>query len=314
MKDKLQLKILLLLLCFILPYGVRSQLSFPAPTVKVDRLDKNFNLPLDTVKHKRKKKSENGFLYGINLGTYRANRYNAQYYNGSACYNNNTHNIIQTTLIDNAVTYEAIKQNLNVTDFWISELPTNMKYSFSLMMGLYVKYKIKNSGIFLQFDFAKLTTKDVYTISYYNSFSQQDTIIMEPISGAEQRINIDLGYSHTFSPKSNIRPYIELGINMNNSKFVNNKIQIGTLEYSIEDPYASYYKINRGGVGFGGFGGAGLDLVFNDNISLIPGFDFYYTRTRMGYNDPTRNNINAYYSKFTTNYCIFIRAILNGIL
>jgi len=298
---------------------VRSQLSFQLPKFKEIKTEKNNNFPVDTSKTKKKKrKNENGIFYGINMGMYKANKYTAQYYNGTQRYGYlyNTDNIMQYTLFDNTNNYNTIKQALNVPDFTLSGLPSNMHYSPALMIGLYAKYRYKNSGFFLQFDFSKLTAKDVFTLSYYSSYIQMDSILTEPITGTEQRASIDLGYSYTFKSKSNVNPYIEFGVNLNSTKFGNNQIVIKGNTYSIADPRAAIDNLNQGGIGFGGFAGSGIELVFNETVAIIPGFDFYVIKTKLGYpTDQSLNtsNYNAYFYKFKPNYSIFLRVILNGL-
>ena len=110
-----------------------------------------------------------------------------------------------------------------------------------------------------------------------------DSIRQESIWGTEERTTIDLGYSYTFSPKSLYRPFLQCGVNLTDTKFVENKINIEGFQYSIANYYDMYYKINQGGVGFGAFAGCGIDMKFSDAISVIPTFNMYYTHAKMGY-------------------------------
>lgn len=285
----------ILFLAFSLLIGelkAQSGMSFQVPVKKIKSSEKmNFRDLNDD-------KNENGFYFGANLGLYLANRHNAEYYNGSGV------NSVDST-INYSLNYYQIKQSLNDYDFWLAELPSKMRYSPAFLLGIYVKYVIKNSGIILQFDFAKLKANDVFTIEVNdpNNFSSDPVYRQESIWGSEQRATIDLGYSYTFNSKSNVRPFIQFGGNLTTTKFVDNKIRIENLEYSITNYHYAYYQIEQGGVGFGAFAGGGMNLIFSESISLMPTLNIYYTQAKMG--DLTKARFN---------YTFYISAILNGIL
>lgn len=245
----------------------------------------------------KKKDNNDGLYFGANLGFYMANRHTAEYYNGSGV------NSIDST-INYSLNYPIIKEVL-LYDFYLAELPAKMHYSPAFLLGIYLKYTVKNSGIIMQFNFAKLRANDVFTliIDDPNNYSSEPVYKQEAIWGSEQRASIDLGYSYTFNPKSSYRPFLQFGANLTTTKFVENKIRIETLEYSITNYYFSYYKIEQGGVGFGAFAGTGVALVFNEKFSIIPTFNIYYTQAKMG--DQTRSRFN---------YTFYISTLLNGIL
>lgn len=243
------------------------------------------------------KQSSNGFCLGASLGFYFANKNTAQYYNGSGI--NNLDSVINYSLNHNA-----IRERLNY-DFDLSELPTKMKYNPSLMLGVYAKYSIKNFGFFANFSMAKLKTEDVFTIVLDdpgNTLSE-DIYRQEVVWGNEQRSNIDLGIVYNVPSKGKSKPYFELGYNISDTKFIDNKINIEGLEYSITNYYYTYNKIERGGIGYGFFGGAGVEIIFNEYLTLDPGFNLYYAKIKLG-------NFN----EFKLNSSMYVRVILNGLL
>jgi hypothetical protein len=290
----------LILPCLILFTGLaNAQYCYNYNSDNKEKFTKNsYPLPLsDSTKHK--KKNKNGFYFGVNLGFYFANRYTAQYYNGSSV--NKVDSVIK--YLPN---YTAIKQALGDTFYFNpnEELPSKMKYSPAFLFGLYAKYNFKNSGIFMQFNFSKLRANDVFTIYYYDPLNPSIPIYkQEVIWGGEQRTSIDVGYSYTFSSKSNFKPFIQFGANLTNTKFLENKIKIEGLEYSIANYYYTYYNIERGGIGFGGFAGGGINMIFGNAISVMPTLNIYYIQAKMG-------NLN----KSRLNYTFSVTAILNGLL
>jgi hypothetical protein len=245
----------------------------------------------------KKKDDGNGLYIGVNLGFYFANRNNALYYNGSGVNN------VDST-INYSLNYPRIKEVL-LYNFTLAELPAKMHYSPSFLLGVYLKYAIKNSGIFMQFNFSRLKANDVFTliVDDPNNYSSEPVYKQEAIWGVEQRASIDLGYSYTFNPEKNYRPFLQFGANLTTTKFIDNKIRIENLEYSITNYYFNYYKIEQGGVGFGGFAGCGMNLIFSESISIMPTLNIYYTQAKMGE-----------LTKPRFNYTFYISAILNGIL
>jgi len=284
-----------LILLTVAPVLASGQFSFHLPLIKQEKTVKDLLQFNDTTKHK--KKNTDGLYFGANLGFYKANYHNAAYYDGSG------ENSVDSVIIDNVNNHNAIAQALN-SNFSLSELPAKMKYSPAFMIGLFFKYNIKNSAILVQFNFAKLNSKDVFTISYYDPYNPSIPIYkQEGIYGAEKRASIDIGYSYMFSPHSNYRPFIQFGGNMTSTKFIENKIKIENIEYSITNYHYAYYKIEQGGIGFGAFAGGGMNLIYNESISIMPTLNIYYTQAKMGNNKQAR-----------FNYTFYISAILNGII
>ena len=276
------------------PVIVSGQFSFHLPLKVVNKSNNELIQLNDTTKHK--KKNTDGLYFGVNLGFYKANHYSASYYNGSGVNN-------LDSAITNYLNYPQIKQLL-IYDFSLAELPAKMHYSPAFLLGVYLKYAIKNSGIIVQFNIAKLRANDVFTlvIDDPNNYSSEPVYKQESIQGIEQRASIDLGYSYTFNPHSNYRPFIQFGGNLTSTKFIENKIKIESLQLSITNSYYSIHAIEQGGIGFGAFAGGGMNLIFNESISIMPTLNMYYTQAKMGG-----------YTKAKLNSTFYVSVILNGI-
>ncbi len=243
------------------------------------------------------KKPSSGFYLGANVGMYFANRNTAQYYNGAGV------NGVDS-VINHSYNYPQIRERLNY-DFKLAELPAKMRYSPSLLFGLNARYSIKNFGIFANFNITKLKTKDIFTIEILdpgNTLSQK-IYKQESISGSEQRAIIDFGFNYIFKSKGIAKPYIEAGININDTKFLDNKISIEGLDFSIVNYYYSYHQLEQGGIGMGAFAGFGLDMTFSEYITIDPGINLYYTKIKLGDID-----------EYKLNSTFYFRIILNGLL
>ena len=244
-----------------------------------------------------------GWSFGFNFGSYFANGYNGNFYNGSPG------NVDSIGLIfSNKYYLMDIRAALNDT-FRLLELPQKMKYQPALQFGFYVKYSIsKQLGVFAQFNYVKLKAKDVFTmgIGPDPSYLTFDNIQTYPIWGVEERINIDLGVSKTFETSKYVQLFAEGGLNINNTRVKENKIAIGPLEYSLINIYGNSpytpnmqmqtYETRLGGLAVGAFASGGLRFVFNDKVSLDPGVNLYWTKANLeGYPD------------YRLHYTIFLR-------
>ncbi len=229
-----------------------------------------------------------GFIFGINMGAFWAHKYQAGFYNGSPG------NVDSIGLIFSNYYYkEDIRRELNDT-FRLLELPADMRYQPAMQVGFYVKYNITpTTGAFIQFNYSKVKTKDVFTMGIggepqYLTF---DDIRMYPIWGSEERIFIDIGFSQTFPVDKIFQPFLEAGVNFNNTRVIENKIAINNLEYSLINVYGNspyipntqmqVYETRLGGLGVGGFASAGFRMVFSKNISLDPGFTFLWNKANL---------------------------------
>lgn len=244
-----------------------------------------------------------GFSFGINMGAYFANKYHGNFYNGASS------NVDSIGLIFSNYHYtQDIRRELNDT-FRLLEIPVDMRYQPAMQFGFYVKYSFsKQLGIFAQFNYTKLKAKDEFTMGIgpdpsYLTFDQIETF---PIWGTEERIYIDLGVSKTFETSKTVQVFVEGGLNINNTRVKEHKIAIGSLEYSLINIYGTTpyvpgaqlqtYETRLGGLAVGAFATGGLRFVFNDKISLDPGFSFYWTKANL-------ENYPAYKPQYT----IFVR-------
>ena len=247
---------------------------------------------------------------GINMGMHWAASYQAKFYDGSP---NNVNNI--NYVFGNKYWNQEIMNALNVADtFYLRELPGNMRYTGAFQIGLFFRKTFDNYfGFTIQFDYSKLTASDFFTLEVdpQPSIGQEPDIRIYPIWGIEDRVNIDLLFSHYFKTKSPyLMPFIETGLNINSVRVKENKIQIENLTYSLIDVYLngsyvpgmpqSTYHVQQGGIGWGASLAAGLKMIFNDYVSIDPGFRVYYQSVNL-----------EYYENLAFSYSFFVRLSLS---
>jgi hypothetical protein len=235
-----------------------------------------------------------GIYFGLNLGTYFANKYTANEYNGLG-YNNFTgdknQNISQSDLVNtlgvnnqiNNQNYNAISQALGGYNFELDELPINMRYTVAFVIGLHTSYFFnKSNSIFLNVNAIKLTTTDQFTLRLTDLAptadpSQNREKQLFPIVGKEQRVQFLLGFQKVMGENKIANPYIELGGNMTLVKFDKNEIQVNqfiadiTTDYDFATNVATFARIQTG-AGFGGFASFGLQIKLGNKFGLNFGY------------------------------------------
>lgn len=251
-----------------------------------------------------------GLMFGLNLGMLKSNGYNANYYNGSSK-NVNTINYI----LNNQYYYNDIRRELNNRDFELYELPSQMKFDLTLSVGFYLRYLLnQHNGFFIQFNYAKLSTNDVFTLKIDSAnFTSEPSLRLYNIYGQEERTYIDFGFHHENRLGNKTNWFIETGFNINSTKVLKSGITIGSLDYSIINVYGSQgyvpgsgvspYSVTQTGIGYGFFGTAGIRLLFNEYVSIDPYMSLYYQRTGLdGYSD------------FKLSYTFMVRILLRNFL
>jgi hypothetical protein len=240
-------------------------------------------------------KRVNRWSLGINIGMYDANKYPANFYNGS---DQNVNKV--SYVMSNTYWYQDIKNSLGLSDTGrvvVSGFPTNMHYKIVISGGVFARYNLsRNYGICLDANYTQLKAEDVVTFlvypNYYNEFPD---IRLIPISGTEQRIHFDLLLQRNFWLKSNIYLFLQGGLNMNYTRVMKSIIYVVDQEYSLINtniqggyiPGANQQENQpiEGGFGYGLYlgGGAGIPLV--DIFGIEPGgFINYNTVPLTGYN------------------------------
>ncbi len=246
--------------------------------------------------------------YGLNVGFYFPDNHPANFYNGSPANDNKLDLVLRNYYyreeINQALGYQL--DSLNPYD-----LPSKMKYEPAVSIGFYARYPLhKLLGVFAQFNFVKLTAKDIFLLNLDlpQGYSLDPTYRQFPIWGIEKRVNIDLGISRYFPTKTRNIFFFEGGLNINNTRVVENKIQIKDKTYSLVNLYGSQsyipnsqlqeYQVIQGGIGFGMFATGGIRLVFSDHLSMDPALTFYWKGINLGQYDGFRPQYN-FFVRFT---------------
>lgn len=235
--------------------------------------------------HDKDTTNRKGWYFGGNIGAYFANKYTANYYNGT----DSTGNVGQRLMyvFQYPQNYEKIKQALGGYDFAIAEMPVAMRYSPAAYVGFHARYLFtENDAFLIQANYSKLRVNDIFTLKLQvpNYSNPDGSYYKADIWGVEERVNIDFGYSRSFGLSENVYFAIEAGLNINSVRVKESKIKIEGMQFSVTDPYYAYYNIVEGGLNTGAFASANIQLWLNDVLSLEPSLTCYYSKINLGEN------------------------------
>jgi hypothetical protein len=239
--------------------------------------------------------------YGLNFGAYFANKYSANYYNGTPGNVNNV-NYIMT----NPTWYREIQGLLGAsqTDLVIvqqnptSGYPTNMHYNVAFSGGLFLRVNFdRKNAVFIEANYAQLKAGDVIVLQVNPnySFTYQD-LRMEQVIGKEGRVMMDLGYQRSFPLKSRINLFIQGGVTMCYTQVIKSTFVVEGREYNLVNIYGDQVyvpntsqqtnTIYQNAFGFGGYLGVGAGIPLTAAFGLEPGFFAHYYPTNLeGYPD-----------------------------
>ena len=247
--------------------------------------------------------------YGLNMGSYFANSYTANYYNGSGQYSSvGRQGRIDQLLSKSAYNYPRLREQIGY-DFIFDEtgLPTHMKYSPAMMVGLFATIAFSpRVALLAESNFTRLRIQDQFTIRLERpSNIEGDNIERHSISGSEERVDIKIGLQYTFlSAESYIHPFLEAGGLFTDTKVKNNNIRIAGSTLSLYVPGSGIYLPERDyGIGMGAFANAGIKMDVNEQFRFSVGYSIHY------------NNINlGTFNEYALQHALFVRLNLNGVL
>jgi len=250
-----------------------------------------------TQKHgmKDEKEDENPFPlrrfeYGLNFGAYFANKYSANFYNGTPGNVNNINDILKNQYYRRDIRLSlGIDETDTVTQLTVDGYPTNMHYNVAFSGGLFLRVNFdRMNSIFLQANYAQLRAADVVTLLVYNPYAPVTLpdYRMEQVIGKEGRVMLDLGYQRSFPLKSRISLFIQFGGTMCYTQVRSSVFVVEGKEYNMVNLYGStgYQQgvnqqtgyVNQNAFGFGGYLGVGAGIPLTDAFAIEPGFFAHY--------------------------------------
>jgi len=240
----------------------------------------------------------------LGAGGFWANKYVANYYNGSE------KNVNKISYIwNNSYFNEQIRQALNLSygaPLGFPDLPTNMRYKISTAVTARFAFNLSlETSFFIQVNQVNLTATDIFTVYLGNTPGTTNPILeIGRIWGKESRTMLDVGFQRRNELEArNWFWFYELAFNLTNTRVRENVFEIAGFKQSIIDRGTilpgqgfSSPEMPQTAIGIGLAGTLGWQYRIGSNASFDFGFTTYL------------QDINLEgYKKFHTNFNLFVR-------
>jgi hypothetical protein len=248
-------------------------------------------------------KDGKGWIFGLNVGVYYPSKNTAAYYNGKS---NNENNV--DYVMSNYYWYQDIFNALGAHDsISVAGLPDNMHYKLAMQPGLYAQYCFSSTfALMIEFNYMKLKANDVITfdVDPPQDYLGEHQLVLCPMRGIEERVYADIGVKRTYPKTDKLSYYVMGGININSTEVKKCSFYVDEVEYNMVNIYenggyipngnSQTYSVYQGGIGVGGFGGAGVALTFANSIVIESGFTAHWLMVKLDGYQNMNPGIGAY--------------------
>lgn len=232
------------------------------------------------------------WIYGLSIGLYVPDNSTANYYNGS----DEEHNLERA--LNLYYNRDRIVREVDeiIESFEVYELPMAMQYNPAVQVGFYGGLVFNNAfAVTGEFNYTKLRVSDRFTLATdKETFTTEPYLLLSDIFASEERIELRLGVQYTLQTSSYMHPFVESGINITDTKILENRVRVGGLNINIRDARSDYYGIRDYGMGFGIFTAAGIKMDVTDTFSLRFGGSVSFSRINLGDNRNVRPQYTAF--------------------
>lgn len=244
-----------------------------------------------------------GWIFGLNVGFYYPSKATAAYYNGKSSNKNNVDYVMS-----NYYWYQQIFHALRAHDsISVAGLPDNLHYKPALQPGIFAQYCFNPElALMIEFNYMKLKADDVITfeVDPPQDYLAIPDLRLYPLRGVEERIYADIGLKRTFYKTDKLSYFFTGGLNVNSTQVKKSSFYVEEVEYNMIDIYEGggyvpngnnqSYNVYQGGIGVGGFAGAGAALTFGNSIVIEPGITTHWLMVKLDDYRDMNPGIGAY--------------------
>lgn len=231
-----------------------------------------------------------GWVFGLNVGVYYPSKATAAYYNGKSSNKNNVEYVLS-----NYYWYQDIFHALGAHDsISVAGLPENMHYKLAMQPGIYAQYCFNSTlAIMIEFNYMKLKADDViiFEVDPPLDYLGDPDLRLYPMRGVEERIYADIGLKRTYPKTDKLSYYVMGGVNVNSTQVKKSSFYVEDVEYNMINIYedggyvpngnSQTYSVYQGGIGVGGFAGAGTALTFANSIVIETGITAHWLMVKL---------------------------------
>ena len=231
---------------------------------------------------------DKGFSIALNLGAYQASKKSGNLYNGSCLFDISDdpngvrcYSIMdRLTLNINDINYITNFYNIQSFEGPIDMHPTNMRYQASFLVGVNLMYNFNwANALTVDFNLMRIKAVDQFTLRFIGGEIQQNAqqdIRLFTITGNEERFSLNAGYRTRFEINKGANWYLDLGGSMLGASLERNTVRVAERDYQLilgaNNPQQLIQYQPRTEIGFGFFGGVGVEFLFDEKYRMDIGF------------------------------------------
>lgn len=249
-----------------------------------------------------------GFVVGLNIGFYQANSNTADIYSGygfdrGGARNNFSNGWLNQAIQGNPIFRARTREAMGFADdnwtFDESDMPNEMRFSPAFMWGAHFRWHLNpDFGLFGEIGGANPKTNGEFTIVNQSAAPGQlesQRINRLGIRGEEQRLLISVGARQTIGRKQReqrglgtaLLPLVEFGLNSTFVSFEENIIDLNGTTIDLTQFFQQQgIQVEEArqltGVGFGAFGGAGVQIHLGADIMIDLVYRASFEHVRLG--------------------------------
>ena len=251
-----------------------------------------------------------GISFGLNLGTYLANKGSAPFYSGAGLYSLNDNQAVMNTIESRlflGTTPQQVQNSIGAEGFTVpfDSSPANMRYNPGLMVGFRTMFRFNNeNALVLDMNYANLKAADKFTLVTNllpdNGQGTQD-IRLYNIIGEEDRLALSLGYRTGLMINETSNWFFGFGAAMTAVRLNANYLEIEGNTYDLWVGFVGPNNFNGPtgnltSTGFGFYGETGVELFFADKYEAHLGMKLSRDRIIMGSFDDQLVNTQIFFT------------------
>jgi len=236
-----------------------------------------------------------GWIFGLNVGVYYPSKNTAAFYNGDSKNINNLNYVMSNYYLKQQILTLLNENAISTTKIEIADdgLPQNMHYKLALQPGLYAQYCFNSKlSLIIEFNYMKLKANDVIVFELDSlTYATNSKQLLCPVRGVEERVYADIGLKRTYPKSEKLSYYVMGGLNVNSTKVKKSSFYVLEEEFDMIDHYSGVpyvpnsgmqtFDVYQGGIGVGGFAGAGTALTFANSIVIETGITAHWLMVKL---------------------------------
>ena len=229
--------------------------------------------------------SSNEIVYGINIGTYIANKNTSIIYDGFSHVTYGIQNILNNSNTINNGASNYLDQTLGLDNWYIANNP-EMKYRPGLEVGLHIGSQNRKLKYYLDYNFVEIKAIGQFNVVQIYNSSNSIEPLYETISvtGSERRSIFNFGIISDLVNEKDYHLGFPIFFQLVQTKFKSNQMVVNNQPYNISNPALitnNNQNNNQVGMGFGAGSGMVLMVPLNTEINISFGYHLQYAKVKI---------------------------------